>query len=116
MARPKKCRRIGFTPGNDAFVPTEPTDAVVELLEEELEAIRLADLLEFDQSQASAVMDVSRGTFQRILTVARMKVADALVNGKQIRLLHGPQCETGRRQGHRGCGRCHRNQQNNSTL
>lgn len=104
----KKCRRIGFMPDNLIFEPLTPTEGFIELLEEELEAIRLSDLQEMDQSQAAQAMGISRGTFQRILGTARTKVADALVNGRTIRILRSPQCETGLQEGFRGCGRCHR--------
>lgn len=108
MPRPRKCRRIGFMPENLAFEPVNPSEAFVELMEEELEAIRLSDLLEMDQTEAAEAMGISRGTFQRILVIAHKKVADALVNGSAIRFMRGDQCETGRKQGFRGCGRCHR--------
>lgn len=103
-----KCRRIGFMPDNLIFEPLNPSDGLVELLEEELEALRLSDLQGLDQSEAAEAMGISRGTFQRILGTSRAKVSDALVNGRTIRLLRGSQCERGRVQGFRGCGRCHR--------
>lgn len=51
---------------------------------EELEAIRLVDLLGCDQETAAARMEVSRKTLWRDLHEARQKIADALVNGKKI--------------------------------
>lgn len=108
MPRQRKCRRIGFMPENLIFEPLNQPEGSVELLEEELEALRLSDLEGLDQSEAAEAMGISRGTFQRIIGTSRAKVADALVNGRTIRILRGSQCETGREQGFRGCGRCHR--------
>lgn len=51
---------------------------------EELEAIRLKDLEGLEQDECADRMEVSRPTFQRILLVARGKVADSLINGKGI--------------------------------
>jgi len=51
---------------------------------EELEALKLVDLLGYDQETAAAHMEVSRKTLWRDLHEARHKIADALVNGKKI--------------------------------
>jgi predicted DNA-binding protein (UPF0251 family) len=56
---------------------------------DELEAIRLADLEDLYQEQAAERMGVSRQTFGRIVTAARKKVAQALVNGMSIRIEGG---------------------------
>jgi predicted DNA-binding protein (UPF0251 family) len=53
---------------------------------EEAEAIRLKDLEGLEQEQGAEKMNVSRPTFQRILASARQKIADALLNGKAIRI------------------------------
>ncbi len=58
--------------------------------QEELEAIRLVDLLGHDQESAAMFMGVSRKTLWRDLHDGRRKIADALVNGKRI-IIHG--CE-----------------------
>lgn len=108
MPRPKKCRRIGFVPENTGFAPHQPSRELVEMLEEEIEALRLSDLLEMEQTAAADAMGISRGTYQRILAVARHKVAHALINGNGIRLVRSPQCEVGIQNGFRGCGRCRR--------
>lgn len=106
MPRPRKCRRIGYVPDNLVFEPESTPSGCVELLEEEVESIRLADFDGMDQSQAAEAMGISRGTFQRILGSARAKVADALVNGRTIRILRAPQCEKGEAEGFKGCGCC----------
>ena len=51
---------------------------------EELEALKLCDLDDLTQEEAGARMGVSRGTVQRILSVARKKVAMALTKGSAI--------------------------------
>jgi len=56
---------------------------------EELEAVRLKDLEELDQEKCAAQMGISRTTFQRVLYAARSKIAEALVNGKAIRIEGG---------------------------
>ena len=62
---------------------------VVQLALDELEALRLCDLLGLDQETAGMRMGVSRGTVQRLLSSARAKVADALVHGKALVLQGG---------------------------
>ncbi len=49
--------------------------------QDELEALRLCDLMGLTQEEAGQRMGVSRGTVQRIVTAARAKVARALVEG-----------------------------------
>ena len=56
---------------------------------DEVEAMRLKDLLGFPQEEAAKLMGVSQPTFHRILKEARRKVADALVNQKVLRIEGG---------------------------
>jgi len=51
---------------------------------DELEALKLCDLDDLTQAEAGNRMGVSRGTIQRILSLARKKVAMALAKGKAI--------------------------------
>jgi len=53
---------------------------------DEFEALRLADVEGLYQEGAAEQMGISRQTFGNIITAARRKVADALVNGKLIRI------------------------------
>jgi len=69
---------------------------------EEAEAVRLKDLEGLEQEQGAEKMNISRPTFQRILASARQKIADALLNGKAIRIDGGNFEMTWRR------FRCHR--------
>jgi len=57
---------------------------------DEFEALRLADLQKKDQEAASAIMKISRQTFGNILASARGKLADAVVNGKALKIEGGP--------------------------
>jgi predicted DNA-binding protein (UPF0251 family) len=86
MPRPRKCRKVGFVPDNACFHPQLHNKDEVVLSIEEVESIRLSDYLEMEQDLASESMNVSRGTFQRIINSARKKTADALVHGKTIRI------------------------------
>jgi predicted DNA-binding protein (UPF0251 family) len=56
---------------------------------DEFEAIRLKDLEGLEQTVAADSMRISQPTFHRVIEVARKKVADALVNGKAIRIEGG---------------------------
>jgi hypothetical protein len=56
---------------------------------EEIEAIRLKDIEDLEQEQSAEKMNVSRSTFVRILDASRKKIADALINGKAIRIVGG---------------------------
>jgi uncharacterized protein len=92
MARPKNCRRVGALPGAVYFKPRGVR--LVDLEEvalgvDEFEAIRLADLEGLYQEQAAEKMKVSRPTFGRVLASARRKVAEALVQGKALKIEGG---------------------------
>lgn len=92
MPRPPKFRRVGFLPDVTYFkpagIPLRTLQEVV-LRVEELEAIRLKDLEDLEQEACAERMQVSRPTFQRILEAARRKVAEALIQGKAIRVEGG---------------------------
>ncbi len=92
MARPVKWRRIENLPRFQHFIPAEQNRKAVTgnvLKLEELEAIRLKDLEGLEQEDCASRMEVSRPTFQRILTAAREKIADSLIHGKDIRIEGG---------------------------
>ena len=61
----------------------------VRLSIEEAEAIRLKDMEKLEQETCAEKMNISRATFQRVLGAARQKIADALLNGKAIRIEGG---------------------------
>lgn len=90
--RPLRYRRIGFRPGVNFFKPAGVPLAGIEevcLTYPELEALRLFELEEKTQEECAKQMSVSQPTFSRILNSARKKIADALVNGKAIRVEGG---------------------------
>lgn len=53
---------------------------------EELEALRLVDLLHYDQESAAVQMGVSRKTLWRDLHAGRKKVVEALIEGKRLEM------------------------------
>lgn len=92
MSRPVRMRRVGQIPVLRAFRPSGiPVQQLEELFlsVEEAEALRLKDLEGFEQEECARQMYVSRPTFHRILECGRRKVADALINGKGIRIFGG---------------------------
>jgi len=92
MGRPLLWRRVNFIPPITYFKPAGvPLTALQEvcLSVEEAEAIRLKDLEGLEQEKCAERMSVSRSTFARVLASARQKMADALLNGKAIRIEGG---------------------------
>lgn len=101
MARPKCCRRVaapprcrafgpaGLPPGSRAGGAGGSRSGEVVMTLDELEAIRLADLAGLYQQQAAEQMNVSRQTFGRIVQDARRKLAEALIEGKALRIEGG---------------------------
>ena len=89
MARPITDRRISCSPPARVFkpagVPARDLEEVLLSLDE-VEALRLADGEGLYQEAAARRMGVSRQTFARILEAARAKTADAILNGKCLRL------------------------------
>ena len=98
MPRARKCRKVCFVPNNTYFYCKHSTDKTTILTIEEIEAIRLCDLEKYEQNVACEKMNVSRGTFQRILYKAHEKIAKALITGENIKISGGDyeisnQCE-----------------------
>ena len=92
MPRPIKWRRVDSVPRITFFKPAGiPLHALeeVHLSIEEAEAIRLRDLEGLEQEECARKMNISRPTFHRVLESARKKLADALLNGKAIRIEGG---------------------------
>jgi uncharacterized protein len=89
MTRPCKYRRVTGKPRSHLFKPCGvPFDELQEisLTLDELETIRLADLLGLYQEEAAVRMGVSRQTFGRIIANAHTKIADALIHGKILKI------------------------------
>lgn len=60
---------------------------IIDLTAEEMEAYRLRHINNLDQTAAAEKMKTSQSTYQRILYSAYQKIADALVNGKAIKIV-----------------------------
>jgi hypothetical protein len=91
MPRPRRIRRIFFEPRVDYFKPAGIPLAHLEdniITRDELEAIRLIDYEKTEQGKAGKKMKISQPTLSRLLASARKKIADALINGKAIKI-HG---------------------------
>ncbi len=90
MPRPRLCRKIEFEPSVTYFkpqgVPMRYLE-IVELTAEEMEAYRLRHINDLDQKEAAKKMNTSQSTYQRILYSAYKKIADALINGKAIKII-----------------------------
>ncbi|HIP39706.1 MAG TPA: DUF134 domain-containing protein [Desulfocapsa sulfexigens] len=90
--RPKKLRKCEGKFCGRAFKPTgTPLTKLeqIELFRDEMEALRLCDRDGLTQEEAGQKMGVSRGTIQRIITLARRKTAKALSEGKAIIFVDG---------------------------
>lgn len=107
MARPRRFRRVGQIPGFNYF---KPAGVMVRELEEviltvdEYEAVRLKDFEGLEQEEAAKKMNISQPTLHRLILSARKKIAEAIVQGKAIKIEGGVYMVTGRGIG-RGSGR-----------
>jgi predicted DNA-binding protein (UPF0251 family) len=92
MVRPRLCRRIGFNPNVTYFkprgIPLSELDETI-LSVEEFEAVRLKDLEGLEQEECAKKMNISQPTFHRLVVSARKNIADAIVNGKAIKIEGG---------------------------
>ena len=89
MTRPRLCKRLRFKPKAHYFkpqgIPMYELEEVI-LTKEEMEAIKLKDYDNLEQTEASEKMKTSQSTFQRILSSARAKITEAIVRGKALRI------------------------------
>lgn len=93
MVKPRKKRNVLYPPWTYYFKPHghkpfEPGDEVIMTIDE-YESIRLADHENLKQKEASKKMNISRPTFTRLVGGARKKIADAMVNGKTMKIEGG---------------------------
>lgn len=58
----------------------------VVLTKEEMEAVKLKDFDSLEQTESAGKMNTSQSTFQRILSSARVKIAEAIVKGKALKI------------------------------
>ncbi|MCR5452368.1 MAG: DUF134 domain-containing protein [Lachnospiraceae bacterium] len=90
MPRPKRCRRICGYPDHWSFAPvdSDSKDTVLFMLDE-LETIRLIDHQKMTQEECAVLMGVSRATVAGIYESARYKIAEAIIEGKTLRITGG---------------------------
>ena len=60
---------------------------IIHLSHEELEALRLKNIMDLEQVECAKLMHTSQSTFQRILSSAYKKITEALIKGKAIRII-----------------------------
>lgn len=91
MARPRKCRRVCTMPAHNSFGPLSEHSSKppVVLSVDEYETIRLLDLEGYTQQQCAQQMGIARTTVQGIYDLARKKIAQALVGGRQLLIQGG---------------------------
>lgn len=90
MPRPQRCRRVCTEPQFLSFLPDgvkEPEEIVLSV--DEYEVIRLVDFDKKSHEQCAMVMDISRTTVTEIYEKARYKIAECLVQGKQLNISGG---------------------------
>jgi uncharacterized protein len=92
MSRPKCCRIVGGMPTAEYYkprgIPIIELEEVI-LTVDEYEALKLADYEQLYQEQAAGKMHVSRQTFGRIILSAHYKIAEALIQGKALKIEGG---------------------------
>lgn len=92
MARPRKGRKVCCLPNNNRFGPLnmkDHPDQFVVMAIDEYETIRLIDLEGCTQEECADQMHIARTTVQRIYSDARKKIAQALVEGKILKIEGG---------------------------
>ncbi len=92
MPRPCKRRRICGLPACERFGPKEDGTTerqTITMTLDEFEAIRLIDLGGMTQEQCAGQMNVARTTAQAIYNSARVKLAECVVNQKELRIEGG---------------------------
>jgi predicted DNA-binding protein (UPF0251 family) len=89
LGRPRLNRRVRFDPMVRYFkpqgIPLRELEEV-SLSREEIEALRLKNIPDYDQTKCAEKMNTSQSTFQRILSEAYKKISIALVEGKAIKI------------------------------
>jgi predicted DNA-binding protein (UPF0251 family) len=108
MVRPRLQRKVrgefNATYFKPAGIPVRELQTI-NLTLDELEAVRLTDLEQLYQADAAEKMNVSRQTLGNIIKSAHKKIAEALIQGKAIRIEGGaiehvrnkyfcPECES----------------------
>ena len=92
MPRPRRLRRVRGMPDVNYFKPAGIGMKDLEetiLTVDEYEAVRLKDFKNLEQTKSAKKMNISQPTFNRLITSARKKISDAIVNGKAIKIEGG---------------------------
>lgn len=90
MPRPIKAKTICSELKINIFGPKGFANKVyVDMSLEEYETIRLIDYNNLTQEECASFMEVARTTVQKLYDQARTKIADALVNGKILKISGG---------------------------
>ncbi|MCR5605298.1 MAG: DUF134 domain-containing protein [Treponema sp.] len=85
MPRPQRCRCIGALPEFWHFSPKEDkSSGVVTITLCEYETIRLLDYENNTQEECAKKMDIARTTVTAMYDSARKKIADCIINGKEL--------------------------------
>lgn len=87
MRGPYRKRRIQMPPRFGHFKPAGVPRRLlkrIELTLDEYEAIRLADYDGLEHLEAAEQMNISRSTFTRLIEKARHKVAEVVVDGREM--------------------------------
>jgi len=93
MPRPKRCRRVCCNPEHRFFKPQGIPLSRLEWIDmalDELEALRLSDVVRLSQTDAAKRMDISQPTFNRILNSARNKTSRCVIEGLALRINSDP--------------------------
>ncbi len=112
MPRPCKRRRVCAMPGWGNFGPkaySDPERQHIHMTVDEFESIRLIDLEGLTQEECAGRMNVARTTAQAIYNSARTKLAECLVNGRELTIGGGEYvlCEASMEDcGHHGGRHC----------
>lgn len=89
MPRKKMKRMVQSPPLFTEFKPVGVRRLSLESIElsiDEYEAIRLADHIDMNHNEAAAEMEISRSTFTRLIENARKKIAEFVIEGKQLQI------------------------------
>ena len=121
MPRPCKRRRICSMPGCGRFGPkdakgAEKKSTPVIMTVDEFETVRLIDLEGMTQEECAERMNVARTTAQAIYNSARIKLAECLVNRKELRIEGGDYELCDGSAGTAGCRNCCRRKEGKNSM
>ncbi|MEA5018552.1 MAG: DUF134 domain-containing protein [Erysipelotrichaceae bacterium] len=92
MPRPRKWRKVKSLPKYDLYGPKNQdnvNDRIIYMTVEEYEMIRLIDYMKLTQEECAQMMNVARATIQYGYALARLKLAQALIEGAMLKIAGG---------------------------